>query len=71
MPRGTGAAMATSRSLQIARDAIWEGQVRASSAVIAGALTGSIECTGPVELGAAAVIKGSITARRWPSPMAR
>lgn len=50
-------------TLQIARDALWEGQVRAGSAVIAGALTGSIECTGPVELGAAAIVKGSITAR--------
>lgn len=49
-------------SLQIARDALWEGRVRASSAVIAGALTGSIECTGPVELGPAAVVKGSIIA---------
>lgn len=50
-------------TLQIARDAHWEGQVRASSAVIAGALTGSIECTGPVEVGSKAVIKGSVTAR--------
>lgn len=50
-------------SLQIARDALWEGQVRAGSAVIAGALTGSIECSGPVELGSAAVIKGSVTAK--------
>ncbi len=50
-------------TLQIARDALWEGQVRASSAVIAGALTGSLECTGPLELGAAAVIKGSVTAK--------
>ena len=50
-------------SLQIARDAHWEGQVRAGSAVIAGALTGSIECSGPVEIGAAAVVKGNVTAR--------
>jgi cytoskeletal protein CcmA (bactofilin family) len=50
-------------SLQIARDAHWEGQVRASSAVIAGQLTGSIECTGQLEVGAAAVIRGSVTAR--------
>lgn len=50
-------------TLQIARDAHWEGQVRAGSAVIAGALTGSIECTGPVEVGAAAVVKGNVTAR--------
>lgn len=50
-------------SLQIARDAHWEGQVRAGSAVIAGALTGSIECTGAVEIGAAAVVKGNVTAK--------
>jgi cytoskeletal protein CcmA (bactofilin family) len=50
-------------SLQIARDAHWEGQVRASSAVIAGQLTGSIECTGQLEVGAAAVIRGSVTAK--------
>ncbi|MFO7326174.1 MAG: polymer-forming cytoskeletal protein, partial [Pseudomonadota bacterium] len=50
-------------TLQIARDAHWEGQIRAGSAVIAGALTGSIECTGPVEVGAQAVIKGSVTAK--------
>jgi len=50
-------------TLQIARDAHWEGQVRARSAVIAGALTGSIECTGPVEIGAAAVVKGNVTAK--------
>ncbi len=50
-------------SLQIARDAHWEGQVRAGSAVIAGQLTGSIECSGPLEVGAAAVIRGSVTAK--------
>jgi cytoskeletal protein CcmA (bactofilin family) len=49
-------------SLQVARDAHWEGQVRAASAVIAGKLTGSIECTGPMEVGEAAVIKGTVTA---------
>lgn len=50
-------------TLQIARDAHWEGRVRAGSAVIAGTLTGSIECSGPVEVGAVAVIKGSVTAK--------
>jgi cytoskeletal protein CcmA (bactofilin family) len=50
-------------SLQIARDAHWEGQVRASAAVIAGQLTGSIECSGPLEVGAGAIIKGTVTAR--------
>jgi cytoskeletal protein CcmA (bactofilin family) len=50
-------------SLQIARDAHWEGQVRTGSAVIAGQLTGSIECAGPLEVGSSAVIKGSVTAK--------
>jgi cytoskeletal protein CcmA (bactofilin family) len=50
-------------TLQIARDAHWEGQVRAGSAVIAGTLAGSIECSGPVEVGSAAVIKGAVTAK--------
>jgi cytoskeletal protein CcmA (bactofilin family) len=50
-------------SLQIARDAHWEGQVRAGSAVIAGALTGSIDCSGALEVGKGAVIKGSVTAK--------
>lgn len=50
-------------SLQIARNAHWEGQVRAASAVIAGSLTGSIECSGALEVGAAAVIKGSVSAK--------
>ena len=49
-------------TLSIGRGAHWEGQVRASSAVIAGALTGSIEVTGQLEVGAAAVIKGHIIA---------
>ena len=50
-------------SLSIARDAHWEGQVRAGAAVIAGQLTGSIECSGPLEVGAAAVIRGTVTAK--------
>jgi cytoskeletal protein CcmA (bactofilin family) len=31
--------------------------------VIAGTLSGSIECSGPLEVGASAVIKGSVTAK--------
>jgi cytoskeletal protein CcmA (bactofilin family) len=50
-------------TLSISRSAHWEGQVRASSAVIAGALTGSIEVTGQLEVGSAAVIKGQVIAR--------
>jgi cytoskeletal protein CcmA (bactofilin family) len=49
-------------TLSIAREALWEGKVRASSAVIAGTLSGSIEVTGALEVGNAAVIKGDVTA---------
>ena len=50
-------------TLSIARDAVWEGKVRASAAVIAGTLTGSIEVTGALEVGNTARIKGGVTAR--------
>jgi cytoskeletal protein CcmA (bactofilin family) len=50
-------------TLSIGRGAHWEGNVRARTAVIAGALTGSIEVTEQLEVGAAAVIKGKVTAR--------
>jgi len=49
--------------LSIARDAHWEGQVRARSAVIAGKLTGSILVEDRLEVGAAAVIKGQVSAK--------
>jgi cytoskeletal protein CcmA (bactofilin family) len=49
-------------TLQIAREAHWEGHVRATTGVIAGHLTGSIECSGALEVGAAARIKGNISA---------
>ncbi|MEJ0098819.1 MAG: polymer-forming cytoskeletal protein [Pseudomonadota bacterium] len=50
-------------TLSIARDALWEGKVRASSGVIAGSLVGSIEVSGALEVGESAHIKGEITAR--------
>ena len=49
--------------LTIARDAHWEGQVRARSGVVAGKLTGSIVVSDRLEVGASAVIKGSVSAR--------
>jgi len=49
--------------LSIAREAAWEGKVRASAAVIAGTLEGSIEVTGALEVGQTARIKGQVTAR--------
>ena len=49
--------------LTIARDAHWEGQVRARSGVVAGRLTGSIVVTDRLEVGPAAVIKGTVSAK--------
>ena len=49
--------------LSIARDAHWEGQVRARSGVVAGRLTGSIVVTDRLEVGSAAVIKGTVSAK--------
>jgi cytoskeletal protein CcmA (bactofilin family) len=49
--------------LTIARDAHWEGQVRARSGVVAGRVTGSIAVSDRLEVGANAVIKGSVSAK--------
>jgi cytoskeletal protein CcmA (bactofilin family) len=49
--------------LSIARGAQWQGQVRSRAAVIAGQLIGSIAVTGRLEVGAAAVIKGQVSAK--------
>jgi cytoskeletal protein CcmA (bactofilin family) len=49
--------------LTIARDAHWEGQVRARSGVVAGRLTGSIVVSDRLEVGSAAVIKGTVSAK--------
>jgi cytoskeletal protein CcmA (bactofilin family) len=50
-------------TLSIARGARWEGQVRARTAVVAGELVGTLDVTDRLEVGAAAVIKGRISAR--------
>jgi cytoskeletal protein CcmA (bactofilin family) len=48
--------------LTIARDALWEGKVKAASAVIAGTLVGTIEVSGALEVGQTANIRGQVTA---------
>lgn len=50
-------------TLSVAREAHWEGQVRATAAVVAGKLTGGITVTEQLEVGPLAVIKGHVTAR--------
>lgn len=50
-------------TLSIARGARWEGQVRARTAVVAGELIGSLIVTDRLEVGAAAVVRGRVTAR--------
>jgi len=49
-------------TLSIARDALWEGKIKAGSAVIAGTLVGSIEVSGALEVGQTAIIRGQVTA---------
>ena len=48
--------------LSITRDASWTGEVRAQDAIIAGRLIGQLSVTGKLEIGAAAVIQGSVKA---------
>jgi cytoskeletal protein CcmA (bactofilin family) len=50
-------------SLSMTRGAVWEGQVRARSAVVAGQLIGSLTVEDRLEVGAVAIIKGRITAK--------
>jgi cytoskeletal protein CcmA (bactofilin family) len=50
-------------TLSIARGARWEGQVHARTAVVAGEMVGSLTVADRLEVGAAAVIRGRITAR--------
>lgn len=50
-------------TLAISRGAHWEGHVKARDGIIAGSLTGGIEVTQQLEVGAAAVIKGNVIAR--------
>lgn len=50
-------------TLTISRDALWEGKVRCSAAVIAGTMDGTIEVSGALEVGQSARVKGTITAR--------
>jgi cytoskeletal protein CcmA (bactofilin family) len=50
-------------TLSIARGARWEGQVRARTAVVAGELVGSLTVSDRLEVGAAAVVRGRISAR--------
>ena len=51
-------------TLSMTRGAHWEGEVRARAAVIAGTLIGNLTIAEKLEVGAAAVIKGRVTARQ-------
>jgi cytoskeletal protein CcmA (bactofilin family) len=50
-------------ALNVSASGHWEGEVRATSAVLAGRLTGSIIIAEKLEVGATAVIRGSVTAK--------
>jgi cytoskeletal protein CcmA (bactofilin family) len=56
--------------LTIARDAHWEGQVRARSGVVAGRLTGSIVVSDRLPAPPPSS-SGSVSAKSWVSPAAR
>ncbi|MEP7313690.1 MAG: polymer-forming cytoskeletal protein [Pseudomonadota bacterium] len=49
-------------TLSIARAAHWEGDVHAQAAVIAGKVTGNLVVHEKLEIGATAVLRGSVTA---------
>jgi len=49
-------------TLSIARAASWEGDVHAQAAVIAGKVTGNLVVHEKLEIGATAVLRGSVTA---------
>ena len=50
-------------TLSISKGAHWDGQVQARDAVVAGRLPGTLNMEGKLEVGAAAVIQGRISAR--------
>jgi cytoskeletal protein CcmA (bactofilin family) len=52
-----------SGTLSVARGASWEGQVHARAAVVAGQLLGSLTVDERLEVGAAAVIRGRVSAK--------
>lgn len=58
--RGNGRIQGT---LSVTASAHWEGNIQATQAVIAGRLDGSIAVTEKLEIGKAAVIRGSVTAK--------
>jgi cytoskeletal protein CcmA (bactofilin family) len=49
--------------LNIAATAHWEGDVEATQAVVTGRVTGRLKVAGKLEIGKAAVIRGSVEAQ--------
>jgi len=50
--------------LAVAAGAHWEGDVRAQRAAVAGRITGSLTVADKLEIGATALIRGRVTARK-------
>lgn len=48
--------------VSIAKDAHWQGNVRAHSAVVAGRVTGNLSIETKLEIGSSAVIRGAVRA---------
>ncbi len=49
--------------LHLAAKGRWNGNIRAHEAIVAGTILGALEVTGKLEIGASAVIRGSVSAR--------
>jgi len=50
-------------ALSMARDSAWEGEIHASHAVIAGAITGKLIVAEKLEIGSSAVLRADVVAR--------
>jgi cytoskeletal protein CcmA (bactofilin family) len=48
--------------LSLAAEGVWNGNIQAREAVIAGSITGGLAVTGKLEIGYTAVIRGSVSA---------
>jgi cytoskeletal protein CcmA (bactofilin family) len=50
-------------ALSMARDSVWEGEIHARHAVIAGAITGKLIVAEKLEIGSSAVLRADVVAR--------
>lgn len=51
-------------ALSVAKSAVWEGEVHAHDAIVAGQVLGGLQVEDKLELAATAVVRGAVTAKR-------